>query len=201
MRRRDFISLLSGAAATWPLAVRAQQPALPVVGFVQAGSPVARHAAAFRKGLSEVGYVEGQNLEVEYHWMEGQFDRLPSLMADFVRRRVAVIATPSGNLATLAAKAATTTIPIIFSVGEDPVKLGVVASLAHPGGNATGVNMMSQEVNVKRLGLLHELVPNVARIAVLVNPANAPVAEVTLRDISEAARVIGHPLGVGRLVE
>jgi putative ABC transport system substrate-binding protein len=128
--------------------------------------------------------------------MEGQFDRLPSLMADFVRRRVAVIATPSGNLATLAAKAATTTIPIIFSVGEDPVKLGVVASLAHPGGNATGVNMMSQEVDAKRLGLLHELAPNAARIAVLVNPANAAVAEVTLRDISEAARVIGLQIQV-----
>jgi putative ABC transport system substrate-binding protein len=195
IRRRELIATLAGAAA-WPLAARAQQPAMPVVGFVQAGSPVARHAAAFRKGLSEVGYVEGQNVEVEYHWMEGQFDRLPSLMADFVRRRVAVIATPSGNLATLAAKAATTTIPIIFSVGEDPVKLGVVASLAHPGGNATGVNMMSQEVDAKRLGLLHELAPNAARIAVLVNPANAAVAEVTLRDISEAARVIGLQIQV-----
>jgi putative tryptophan/tyrosine transport system substrate-binding protein len=195
MRRREFITLLGGATA-WPLVARAQQPAMPVVGFVQSGSPVARHAAAFRKGLSEVGYVEGQNVAVEYHWLEGQFDRLPTLMTDLVRRRVAVIATPSGNVATLAANAATTTIPIIFSTGEDPVKLGVVASLAHPGGNATGVNTFAQEVNPKRLGLLHELVPNAARIAVLVNPANAPVAEATLRDIPEAARVIGLQIQV-----
>jgi len=169
---------------------------MPVVGFVNGGSPVARHVAAFRKGLSEFGYVEGQNVAVEYHWLEGQFDRLPSLMADLVRRRVAVIATPIGNLATLAAKAATATIPIIFGVGEDPVKLGVVASLARPGGNATGVNSFLLEVSAKRLGLLHELVPNAARIAVLVNPANAPSAESALRDIPEAARVIGLQIQV-----
>jgi putative tryptophan/tyrosine transport system substrate-binding protein len=196
VKRREFITLLGGAAVAWPLAGRAQQTAMPVVGFVQGGSSVARHAAAFRKGLSEVGYVEGQNLAVGYHWLEGQFDRLPSLMTDLVRRRVAAIATPSGNLATLAAKAATTTIPIIFSVGEDPVKLGVVASLAHPGGNATSVNTFTQEVIAKRLGLLHELVPNAARIAVLVNPANAPVAEATSREIPEAARVIGLQIQV-----
>jgi putative tryptophan/tyrosine transport system substrate-binding protein len=195
IRRRDIITLL-GSAAAWPLAARAQQPAMPVVGFVQGGSPVARHVAAFRKGLSEVGYVEGQNVAVEYHWLEGQFDRLPTLMTDLVRRRVAVIATPLGNLAALAAKAATTTIPIIFGVGEDPVKLGVVASLAHPGGNATGVNSFATEVHAKRLGLLHELVPNAARIAVLVNPANALVAESALRDIPEAARVIGLQIQV-----
>jgi putative tryptophan/tyrosine transport system substrate-binding protein len=194
--RRKLLAAFGGAAFGWPLAARAQQPAMPVVGFVNGGSPVARHVAAFRKGLSEVGYVEGQNVAVEYHWLEGQFDRLPSLMADLVRRRVAAIVTPQGILATLAAKAATTTIPIIFSVGEDPVKLGVVASLAHPGGNATGVNMLSQEVTGKRLGLLHELVPNAARIAVLVDPANAPVAELTLRDIPEAARVIGLQIQV-----
>ena len=169
---------------------------MPVVGFVNGGLPIARHAAAFRRGLSEVGYVEGQNVAVEYHWLEGQFDRLPSLMTDLVRRRVAVIATPLGNLATLAAKAATTTIPIIFSVGEDPVKLGVVASLAHPGGNATGVNNFALEVIGKRLGLLHELVPNAARIAVLVDPGNTPIAESVLRDIPEAARVIGLQIQV-----
>jgi putative tryptophan/tyrosine transport system substrate-binding protein len=195
MRRREFITLLGGVAA-WPLAARAQQPAMPVVGFVNGGSPVARYAAAFRKGLNELGYVEGQNVTVEYHWLEGQFDRLPTLMTDLVHRRVAVIATPAGNLATLAAKAATATIPIIFGVGEDPVKLGVVASLAHPGGNATGFNSFAQEVNTKRLGLLHELVPNAARIAVLVNPANAPVAEAALNDIPEAARVIGLQIAV-----
>src|SRR6266536_1098151 len=194
--RREFIALLGGAAATWPLTVRAQQPALPVVGFVNAGSPDARRAVAFPKGLNETGYVEGQNVIVEYHWLDGQFERLPSLMADLVRRRVAVIATPAGNLATLAPKAATTTIPIVFGVGEDPVKLGLVASLARPGGNATGINFFTQEILAKRLGLLHELVPKAVRVAVLVNPANAPTAEAALRDIPEAARAIGLQIQV-----
>jgi putative tryptophan/tyrosine transport system substrate-binding protein len=169
---------------------------MPVVGLVNSGSAVARQVAAFRKGLNEVGYVEGQNVAVEYHWLEGQFDRLPTLMTDLVRRRLAAIVTPAGDLATLAAKAATTTIPIIFGVGQNPVKLGVVASLARPGSNATGVNSFIQEVYTKRLGLLHELVPNAARIAVLVNPANAPAAESALRDIPEAARVMGPQIQV-----
>jgi ABC-type uncharacterized transport system substrate-binding protein len=190
MRRREFITLL-GAAAAWPLAARAQQGGLPVVGFVNGGSPDARRAAAFRKGLSEAGYVEGQNVTVQYHWLEGQYDHLPSLMADLVRRRVAVIATPGSNPASLAAKTVTTTIPIVFGVGADPVKLGLVASLARPGGNVTGINFFGQEVTAKRLGLLHELVPKAVRIAVLVNPANASTAESTLRDIPEAARGIG----------
>src|SRR5262249_53074694 len=153
-------------------------------------------AAAFRKGLNEAGYVESQNVTVEYHWLDGQFDRLPALMADLVRRRVAVIATPLGNLAAQVAKAATTTIPIVFSVGEDPVKLGLVASLARPGGNATGINFVAQEITAKRLGLLHELVPKAARIAVLTNPANTATAESTLRDIPDAARAIGLQIQV-----
>ena len=198
LKRRDFVTLLGGAAAAWPLTARAQQTAMPVVGFVNASSADASgdRVRAFRKGLSEAGYFEGQNVTVEYHWLEGQFDRLPSLMADLVRRHVAVIATPAGSYASQAAKAATTTIPIVFSVSEDPVRLGLVASLARPGGNVTGINVFVGEVVAKRLGLLHEVVPKAVRIAVLVNPANAPIAEATLREIPEAARAIGLQIQV-----
>jgi putative tryptophan/tyrosine transport system substrate-binding protein len=197
MRRRKFIVLLGGAAA-WPFAARAQQAALPVVGLVNSRSPEAsaRLVAAFRKGLNETGYVEGQNVIVEYHWLDGQYDRLSSLMADFARRRVAVIATPAFTDAATAAKAATTSIPIVFGVGSDPVKLGLVASLARPGGNATGMNFFSAEVLAKRLGLLRDLVPKASRVAVLINPANAATAEATLRDIPEAARTLGLQIPV-----
>jgi putative ABC transport system substrate-binding protein len=196
MRRRAFIALL-GAAAAWPLAARAQQAAMPVVGFVSSRSldGSARHAAAFTKGLSESGYVEGQNVFVEYHWLSGQNDRLPSLMVDLVRRRVAVIAT-AGDPPTLAAKAATATIPIAFGVSGDPVGHGLVASLARPGGNATGINFLTSEVLAKRLGLLHELVPKAVRVALLVNPTNTPSAEPTLRDVPEAARALGVQIQV-----
>src|SRR5262245_28254779 len=166
---------------------------MPVVGFVtgQSFNGSERHVAAFRKGLNETGYVEGQNVTVEYHLLDGHYDRLPSLMAELVRRRVAVIATPGGNLTSQAAKAASTTIPIVFGVGTDPVQLGLVASLARPGGNATGVNFFIQEIGAKRLALLHELVPKAVRIAVMVNPVNAPSAEATLQEVGEAARAIG----------
>jgi ABC-type uncharacterized transport system substrate-binding protein len=192
MRRRKFIGIV-GAAATWPLMARAQQPAMPVVGFIRDGSAdtSARLVAAFRKGLNETGYVEGQNVTVEYHWLEGQYNRLPALMADLVRRQVAVVAAPGSAQAALAAKAATATIPIVFSVGQDPVRLALVASLARPGGNATGVNFFHQEVTVKRLRLLHDLVPKAVRAAVLVNPGNASTAESTLREVQEAAPTIG----------
>jgi putative ABC transport system substrate-binding protein len=163
-----------------------------VVGFVRDGSADAnrRYTAAFRKGLNETGYVEGQNVTVEYHWLEGQYDRLPALMADLVRRQVAVIAT-AGGVPTFAAKAATGTIPIVFGIGDDPVKLGYVASLARPGGNATGINFFATEVVTKRLRLLHDLVPEAVRVAVLVNSANASVAASTLREVQEAAPTIG----------
>jgi putative tryptophan/tyrosine transport system substrate-binding protein len=197
MRRRDFITLLGGTAA-WPLAARAQQSLMPVVGFVHGGSPEthARRAAAFRKGLNETGYVDGQNVTIEYHWLEGKYNRLPSLMADLVRRRVAVIATPGISISAQAANAATATIPIVFGVGEDPVKLGLVASLARPSSNATGINFFVDELNAKRLGLLHDLVPKAARIAVLINPTNTVSAETTLRDIPEAARALGLQIQV-----
>jgi putative tryptophan/tyrosine transport system substrate-binding protein len=175
-----------------PLAVRAQQPATPVVGFVDGGSldASAARAAAFRKGLNETGYVEGQNVTVEYHWLEGRYDSVPALMADLVRRQVAVIATPI-TVTALAAKAAAATIPIVFGTGEEPVQLGLVASLARPGGNATGINIFVQEVVAKRLRLLHDLLPKAARVAVLVNPANASSVEATLRGVQEAAPLIG----------
>jgi putative ABC transport system substrate-binding protein len=196
VKRREFISLL-GSAASWPLAARAQPAAIPIVGFVTGRSAKAsvRQAAAFRKGLGETGYVEGQNLVVEYHWLDGQYDRLPALMDDLVRRRVAVI-TAFANTPALAAKAATTTIPIVFGVGQDPVRMGLVASLARPSGNATGINFFNQEAVTKRLGLLRDLVPEAVRIAVLVNPANASATEATLREIREAARTLGLQIAV-----
>ncbi len=191
MRRREFIAGISSAAA-WPLAAGAQ-PVLPLVAFVTTRSAGASLGvvAAFRKGLGETGYVEGRNVAVEYHWLDGQFDQLPGLMADLVRRRVAVIATPGNTLVTTTAKAATETIPIVFSVGIDPVKTRLVASFARPGGNATGINYFFLDVSAKRLELLHELAPKAVRVAILVNPANRPSAESTLQSVQSAARSVG----------
>jgi putative ABC transport system substrate-binding protein len=197
--RRKFITLLGGMAAAWPLAARAQQPAMPVIGFLSARAPgeSTRHVVgAFRQGLNTAGYIEGQNVAIEYRWAEGQYDRLPALASELVARRVNVIAATGGNVSGLAAKSVTTTIPIVFGVTEDPVKLGLVASLARPGGNATGINLFTTEVAAKRLGLLHDLVPKAVRIAVLINPANATTAEATLREIPEPARALGLQIQV-----
>jgi putative tryptophan/tyrosine transport system substrate-binding protein len=189
--RRRFISVL-GSAVAWPLAARAQQLALPVVGFVSGNSADAARSmvTAFHKGLNETGTVEGQNATVEYHWLEGHFDRAPAVMADLVRRQVAVIAAP-GNVPALAAKAATTTIPIVFGVDQDPVKLGFVESLARPGGNATGMNFFAVEVVAKRLLLLHDLAPKAVHVAVLLNPANASITASTLREVQDVAPAMG----------
>ena len=193
IRRREFIVTIGSAAAAWPNAARAQPPVMPVIGFINGGSAdaSARFVTAFRQGLNQTGFVEGQNLGVEYHWLEGKYDQLPALMADMVRRRMALIATPASGPAARAAKAATSTIPIVFSVAQDPVQLGLVASLSRPGGNATGLNFFNREVAGKRLRLLHELVPKAVRVAVLLNPANAGSAEANLREVQEAAPTIG----------
>jgi putative ABC transport system substrate-binding protein len=195
--RRDVMPLIAGgvAAVAWPLAARAQQPAMPVIGFLHASSPDTYRLRPFRQGLKDAGFVEGENVTVEYRWADNQFDRLPALAADLVRRPVAVIAT-GGIPPTLAAKTATTTIPIVFLVGDDPVKLGLVSSLARPGGNLTGVNFFAVELAAKRLELLRDLVPGATRIAVLLNPASTTIAETVSRDIREAARAIGLQIKV-----
>ena len=197
MRRRHFITLLGGAAAAWPLPARAQQPAMPVIGYLHGQSPdrFPHSMAAFRQGLNEVGYAEGRNIAIEYRAAEGQTDRLPALAADLVRRQVTLIVATGGTAAGLAAKAATSAIPIVFLAGDDPVRLGLVASLNRPGGNATGVNILLQEMEGKRLGLVRELVPTGALIAVLLNPSNANF-QTQLRDVTDAARTVGQQIRV-----
>jgi len=197
MKRRAFISLLGGGAA-WPIAARAQQPAMPVIGFLNSQSPeeYAGLLRAFRQGLKETGYIEGENLTIEYSWANNEMDRLPALASELVRRRVVVIVATGGASSALAAKAATSSIPIVFSSGDDPVRRGIVASLARPGGNLTGINLLVVELSGKRLELLRELVPGPARVAVLVNPVEAANTEITLRDVEAAARGLGLQIQV-----
>ena len=198
MKRREFITLLGGAAAAWPIAARAQQSAMPVVGYIYAGSrgPSTNLAEAFRKGLRETGYIEGQNVAIEYRWADNVLDRLPELAADLVRRQVAVIATPGSAAAALAAKAATAKIPIIFGIGIDPIQAGLVASLNRPGGNVTGVSYMQAELAAKQIGLLHELLPEATRFAVLVNPTNPLVTGPIVTDLEAATSAIGGQIEV-----
>jgi putative ABC transport system substrate-binding protein len=197
IRRREFAFTLCGAAVAWPLAARPQQ-AVPVIGLLDQRSPeeLAGRLRGFRQGLGDAGFVEGQNVTIEYRWAENKTERLPQLVADLVRRRVAVIAATSGTGPTLEAKAATTTIPIVFIVSNDPVKLGLVASLARPDANLTGINFFGSELTAKRFELLRELVPAAARVAVLIDPANADYAETTVREVEAAARGIGLQIQV-----
>ena len=194
MRRRDFVAALGGAAA-WPLAARAQQPATPVIGFLHVASPMplTHLVAGLRRGLKEMGYAEGENLRIEYRWAEGHYDRLPALAADLVQAQVAVIVTGGGPPSALAAKAATATIPIVFNVSTDPVGMGLVASLGRPGGNATGINLFTSELEAKRLGLLHEVAPTRSTITYMVNP-DYPPSESNIREVEEAARRLGHEI-------
>jgi putative ABC transport system substrate-binding protein len=197
MNRREFITLVGGAAAAWPLAARAQQPAMPAIGFLDSRLPDALtdRLRGFREGLKDTGYVEGENVAIVYRLAENQDDRLPELAADLVRRRVAVIAT-AGTPSTFAAQAATKTIPVVFLVGDDPVRLGLATSLSRPGGNMTGINVFNSEVTAKRLELLRELVPNLVRIAVLVNPADATLTETQLKGVNAAAGAMGLQIEV-----
>jgi putative ABC transport system substrate-binding protein len=198
MRRREFVTLLSGAAAAWAVAARGQQPPTPVIGFLSSASPdlYSDRLRTFRLGLKEAGYVEGRNVEIEYYWAEGENDRLPTLAAQLVHRQINVIVAAGGTPSALAAKAATATTPIVFGVAVDPVEVGLVASLNRPGGNVTGVTNLNAEVGPKRLELLHELLPKVTIIAVLVDPTSPALAEPFVRDLQAAARTLGLQLHV-----
>jgi ABC-type uncharacterized transport system substrate-binding protein len=198
-KRREFITLLGGAAAAWPLAARAQQSAMPVIGFVRITTPEdsAHLVAAFKRGLGESGFVEGRNVTIEYRYALNQVDRLPALMAELIDRGVAVLAATGGTISARAAKATTTTVPIVFTTGDDPVRVGLVASLNRPGGNATGVSVFTARLGSKRLGLLHEMVPSASPIAILVNPTN-PDTEDEAKDIQEAAQGLGVQVFVVR---